>query len=108
MTLVLYPIWMDFFLQWVGLPPGQITAALCNLLGVETLQRSTILWLGASVSALMVWNAIWGGLGLFLLNSAQAFNIARVFVAALTLSMLGVLFTALLRFMESRMLRWRP
>lgn len=48
------------------------------------------------------------GLGLFLLNSAQAFNIARVFVAALTLSMLGVLFTALLRLMESRMLRWRP
>lgn len=48
------------------------------------------------------------GLGLFLLNSAQAFNIARVFVAALTLAMLGVLFSALLRAIENRMLRWRP
>lgn len=48
------------------------------------------------------------GLGLFLLNSAQAFNIARVFVAALTLAMLGVLFSAVLRTIEGRMLRWRP
>lgn len=48
------------------------------------------------------------GLGLFLLNSAQAFNIARVFVAALTLAMLGVLFSALLRAIENRILRWRP
>lgn len=80
MTLVLYPIWMDFFLQWVGLPPGQITAALCNLLGVETLQRSTILWLGASVSALMVWNAIWGGLGLFLLTTNRRIPFIRYFV----------------------------
>ena len=29
MTLVLYPIWMDFFLQWVGLPPGQERSMRC-------------------------------------------------------------------------------
>ena len=80
LTLILYPIWMEFFLQWVGLPPGQVTAALCKILAVESLERSTILWLGASISALMIWSAIWGFLGLFLLITSRDIALIRYLV----------------------------
>ncbi len=80
LTLLLYPIWMEFFLQWVGLPPGQVTAALCKILAVESLERSTILWLGASISTLMIWSAIWGFLGLFLLITSRDIPLIRYLV----------------------------
>ena len=48
------------------------------------------------------------GLGLFLLQSSQAFNVARVFVAASVLALLGVVFTVALQLVERRLLRWRP
>lgn len=80
LVVLLYPVWMDFFLQWIGQPAGQFTEALCNLLGVEALQRQTILWLGATVSALMIWNAIWGSLGLFLLTTNRNIPLIRYLV----------------------------
>jgi len=48
------------------------------------------------------------GLGLFLLQSSQSFNISRVFVAASVLAILGVTFTFLIAQIERRTLRWRP
>ncbi|MGE4618490.1 MAG: acyltransferase family protein [Planctomycetota bacterium] len=80
LTILLYPIWIDFFLQWIGEPAGEFTKTLCQILSVESLQRSTILWLGASVSALMIWNAIWGFLGLFLLTTDRNIPFIRYFV----------------------------
>ena len=67
LTLILYPYWREFFLQWLGLPAGELTRSTCETLGVEIPDRETILWIGASLSALMMWNGIWGFLGLCLL-----------------------------------------
>ncbi|MEE2889666.1 MAG: acyltransferase family protein [Planctomycetota bacterium] len=67
LTLILYPYWLEFFLQWLGLPAGDLTRSTCATLGVEIPDRETILWIGASLSALMMWNGIWGFLGLCLL-----------------------------------------
>ncbi len=66
-TIFLFPFWLEFFVQWIGLPAGDLTRSICATLGVETPDRETVLWVGASLSALMMWNGIWGFLGLCLL-----------------------------------------
>ena len=63
-TILLFPFWLEFFLQWIGLPPGELTRSICPALGVETPGRETVMWIGSGMSALMMWNGIWGFLGL--------------------------------------------
>jgi NitT/TauT family transport system permease protein len=46
------------------------------------------------------------GLGYLLLNSAQAFQTADVFVAVSVLAMLGVFLTAALRFLQNKLMPW--
>jgi NitT/TauT family transport system permease protein len=46
------------------------------------------------------------GLGYLLLNSAQAFQTADVFVAVSVLAMLGVFLTATLRFLQNKLMPW--
>jgi NitT/TauT family transport system permease protein len=48
------------------------------------------------------------GLGYLLLNSAQAFKTADVFVAVTVLAALGVFLTAALRFLQKRLTPWGP
>lgn len=67
LTLILYLYWLEFFMQWFGLPAGDLTRSTCATLGVEIPDGETSLWIGASLSALMIWNGIWGFLGLCLL-----------------------------------------
>jgi NitT/TauT family transport system permease protein len=46
------------------------------------------------------------GLGYLLLNSAQAFKTADVFVAVCVLAGLGVFLTATLRFLQNKLMPW--
>ena len=67
-TIFLFPFWLEFFLQhYIGLPPGKLTLSTCTALGVETPGLKSVMWIGSGMSALMIWNGIWGFLGLCLL-----------------------------------------
>ncbi|MDE0960024.1 MAG: acyltransferase family protein [Planctomycetota bacterium] len=78
--LVLFPVWLQFFLCWIGLPPGDLIEGLEQLAGVEEFQRSTISLIGATLSTLMIWNAIWGFLGFFMLTTDRDLPLLRYIV----------------------------
>ena len=80
LTIILFLPWLEFFLHAVGLPAGALIQSLETLAGVEQFEPSTIQWIGATLSALMMWNAIWGFTGLFQLTTDRNIPLIRYIV----------------------------
>ncbi len=80
LTAILFLPWLEFFLHSVGVPAGFWIETVCGIAGVDHLQRDTISLIGATLSTLMIWNSIWGFLGLFMLIADRNIPLVRYIV----------------------------